>query len=226
MVNANTAILEDEATAISAKIAEIKTHSQAEVVCALATESGRYDRAESIVGIGCALLALLIGNSLLSSSATADGDWQEYVSLSLGMQLLLTGLGFALGTILASYVLPLRRLVARSQEMTREVDRAAAFVFAQQHMQSTQSASGLLIYVSLYERQIRLIADEQVLTCLPDGGLDGLMELALPHLRSGATPAAFAAILDALAEPLAEALPAVDAENELENHLLRFHPRP
>jgi putative membrane protein len=221
MVNASTVCSEEEAAAICASIAEIESASQAEIVCAVASESGRYDRAEGIVGIGTAMLALLIGNSLLPEGVTEDGGWIEYASLSAGAQVLLVGLGYLLGNVLASYLPMLRRLCTPSSEMTREVDRAVAQVFASQHLRRTRDAAGLLVYVSLYERQIRLLADDGIPLDLTD-----TLELALPALKAGSVAAAFHTILDAVAEPLVEALPALDKENELKDHLLRFHPRP
>jgi putative membrane protein len=221
MVNANSAISEEDALAISAKIAEIEAVSQAEVVCALATESGRYDRAEGIVGIATALLALLIGNCLLGEPSAGDGEWVEYASLSLGLQLFLTAGGFLLGNVIASYFPPLRRLCTRKDEMDREVDRAAAQVFAGQHLRRTRDASGLQIYVSLYERQIRLLADDGIPL-----DLELLIDLALPELRLGAIRSAYEAVLTDLSDPLAETFPANDEKNELSDQFLRFHPRP
>ena len=57
-MNARTCMTEQQRTDIVAKVAEVEAKTAAEVVCAVATESGRYDRAESIVGIIFSMLAL------------------------------------------------------------------------------------------------------------------------------------------------------------------------
>ena len=60
-MNANKTITAQDRAAIEQQIAKIEQTTSAEIVCAAATESGRYDRAESIIGIftGSAALAVV-----------------------------------------------------------------------------------------------------------------------------------------------------------------------
>jgi uncharacterized membrane protein len=59
-MNANTFLTASQRKELEAKIQEVETRTSAEIVCAVATESGRYDRAESLVGLLAALLALCL----------------------------------------------------------------------------------------------------------------------------------------------------------------------
>ena len=71
---------EDQA-ALAARIAALETRTDAEIVCAVARESGRYDRAESLCGLLFALLGFLTLGKLQALDA-----WQGGVSFSLGLQ--------------------------------------------------------------------------------------------------------------------------------------------
>jgi uncharacterized membrane protein len=68
--------------------------------------------------------------------------------------------------------------------------------------------------------------DESLAARLPCPTAPELVAIAVPKLREGHTAEAFLDVLDALEEPLAEAMPASSQENELENKLQPFHPRP
>ena len=61
-MNALKVINESDRKVIEQRIGDIEQTTAAELVVAVATESGRYDRAESIAGIVLALVALGIAN--------------------------------------------------------------------------------------------------------------------------------------------------------------------
>ena len=65
MINAKKSLNTQQLKSIEDCIREAETKTGAEIVCAVATESGRYDRAESIFGIFGAVIALS-GSNLLA----------------------------------------------------------------------------------------------------------------------------------------------------------------
>lgn len=226
-MNANTVLTDAERQRIEQAIAEAERHTSAEIVCTVATESGRYDRAESLVGLAGALLGLSLAHAAHAWTTAATGNWTAS-ALPLGWQALAVVLGFIAGSVLASYVHPLRRLLVSERELDQEVRRAAAHVFALASVASTTGRTGLLIYVSLFERRVMIRADEQVRQALGDDVIAQLRDRAVQDLRQGTVASTFLDLIEQVQAHLAERLPADRelAANELANHVLSFHPRP
>jgi putative membrane protein len=213
----------EEKTAIETAVANAEKQTSAEIVCAVATESGRYDRAEAIVGFACALIGLWVTHMVAGASATT---WSP-VAVPLPWQMVGVCVGFIAGNVLASFAHPLRRLVTSTREMTEESTRAAAHVFHAQRMTSTRARGGLLIYVSLFERQAHVVADDGALGVLGREGIEALRDVALTRLKAGNRAATFIDTAAAAGERLAAGLPhEPDDTDELSNELRVLHPRP
>ena len=86
----------------------------------------------------------------------------------------------------------------------------------------------MLIYVSLFERRVVVLADHQALSVLGESGIEALRDTAVSHLKQGGLVDSFVETINQAATGLAEALPADSKENpdELSNRVLQFHPRP
>ena len=225
-MSAKTFLSADAQAAVSAAIAAAEERTSAEIVCALATESGRYDRAEALLGLICALLGLLSVN-LLTEGAAGGGSWEEAARIPYALQAAGVVFGFLAGNVLASYVHPLRRVFVGAGEAEAEVARAASHVFVNQRLASTRAKGGVLLYVSLFERRVLVLADEGAFAVLGQAGVDALRDQALAKLRAGERGATFEETVAAIAERLAGALPReVDDANELADELLVYHPRP
>lgn len=225
-MSAKTFLSTDEQTAVSAAIAAAEERTSAEIVCALATESGRYDRAEALLGLICALLGLLTVN-LVTEGSASGGSWEEAARVPFLLQATGVALGFLVGNVLASYVHPLRRIFVGGAEVEAELARAASQVFVSQRLASTRAKGGVLLYVSLFERRVLVLADEGAFAVLGQEGVDALRDQAIAKLRAGERAATFQETVAAIAERLESALPCeADDTNELADELLVFHPRP
>ncbi len=224
-------------------IAAVEQKTSAEIVCAVATESGRYDRPEAMVGMLFAVVSLLLFNLATQYGANlveppADGGgrggaavgWTDVEGLRFSAQVVALLLGFVVGNLVASYCAPLRRLLTRRRCMDSEVERSAAFVFAQQRIASTRNAGGLLFFVSLYERRLVVLADVGVVSATGQEFLDDLRNLGVAALRSGKANESLIETVRSAGQVLAEKLPADDQpgeqDNELSNHVIMIHPRP
>ena len=212
----------DGRRAVEAAIAEAEKRTAAEIVCAVAAESGRYDRAESLVGLGCAI----VGLSLAHAWAGGAAQWGA-APVPLGWQALAVALGFVLGSVVASYVHGLRRLFVSAREMAEETGRAASAVFAQRRLGSTRQQAGLLLYVSLFERRAVVLADDGARAALGQAGVDALRDQMVAGLREGRRAETLTAAVRSAAERLSPRLPPVPKNpNELPNQVLLFDPRP
>lgn len=227
MIRATEALSDEDRKRVEQAIGEAERHSSAEIVCAVATESGRYDRAEGIAGIALAVAALGLAHGVHSWLTSSPGDF-AVTPLHLGWQALAVVAGYVAGNVAASYVHPLRRLLVSEREMEQEVRRAASHVFALTSMACTSGRTGLLIYVSLFEHRIVVLADRAVEEALGQAEIEHLRDVAVEDLKAGAFTKTFVDVVREAEPRLAEKLPAdrdID-DNELPNHLVTYHPGP
>jgi len=222
MKNANTLFSSGDREQISQRIARLEQQTDAEVVCAVATESGRYDRAESLCGLAMGLMALISGNKLAGM-----GGWDTSTALSLGLQVILVVGGFILGSVLASYWHGLRRLFVSQGEMVSEVSRSVHQVFSQHGVGGTKQRGGVLIYLSLFERRFEVRCDRAVAEKIHSSDLEAVRDAVLNQVRRGDPVGGLIAGLDRAEAILTKAIPASgSATDSLSNDLLLFHPRP
>jgi putative membrane protein len=198
--------------------AESKT--AAEIIPVVATDSGRYDRAEDMFGLWLGLAALC-----------AAWSWAQGIELSeWGVPTLKLGLpwvvgiiigGWLVGSVIAHHVSALRRLFTPRSEQRAEVERTAREVFFDRRVHHTQGSSGLLIYISLLEHMAVVLADEQVQEKLGQQRLDALCNELVARLHKGERTEALCHTIDQAGLALAEVLPRVNADrNELSDALV------
>jgi putative membrane protein len=222
MKNAQKVLSPAELELLVARIARLETRTDAEVICVIATESGRYDRAESLCGLTVALSALLSAEKILGL-----GGWGQNPGLSPGAQALTIVLGFVAGSLLASYWHGLRRLFTSGREIEAEVQRSVQQVFAQRGVGETRQHGGVLIYVSLFEHRLEIRCDRALLAKLPPATLAAIRDAVLPRLRAGDLAAGLLAGLEQAETALVAAMPGTgNAADPLPNTVLLFHPRP
>lgn len=225
MADARRAISEADRARVAEAVARAEQATAAEIVCAVASESGRYDRAEAVVGLLGAVLALAGLHALRAPLLTALGG--EAGALPLAFQVGAVLAGFFLGNLLASGVHPLRSFFVGRQEADEEVSRAAGYLFQARRLASTRARGGVLVYVSLFEREVVLLADEGAHAALGDQGLLEVRDQVVARLAARDLPGAFVAAAEGLGQRLKEALPrAPEDQDELPDALLVLHPRP
>ena len=225
-MNAADIVNADARREIERAIADVETRTSAEIVCAVATESGRYDRAESVVGLAVAIMFLAIAD--VSVGTRVDADWSSGEGIMLGVQAAAVAAGFVLGSWLASALHPLRRVFISAREIEEEVTRAAAHVFGLSSVGMTSGQTGVLVYVSLFERRVVILADRSSFEVLGAAGVNELRDAALDKLRHGDVAGAFIATVRNAGERLQSRLPANAASNpdEIPNQVLVYPGRP
>lgn len=149
---------------IRAAITKAESRTSGEIVPVVATESGRYDRAEDIFGLIVAILALSLTWIAFQGIRPIPGDWVSgnEIILGLGPVLLIIIAGFALGSIGATYFPILRLPFITKKEMREEVERSAAEAFHRFRVRKTEAGTGILIYISLFERMVRVQGDDTI----------------------------------------------------------------
>ena len=135
-------------------IKEIELNTDAELVIVVRARSAHYAHADYLVGLVLAFIVLIF---VLFSPFTFHQGW---VPIDVA-------LAFALGALLSSRSNTLRRLFSTKKFREQAVRRAAAAMFYDAGLANTTAEMGVLVYLSLLERQSELIADRGVLTKVP-----------------------------------------------------------
>jgi putative membrane protein len=201
-------------------VASAEARTSAEIVPVVATASGRYDRAEDMVGLWFGLVALSVGWWLAQGVELSDwGVSRPRLGLPSVLGLVLGG--WLLGVFLAHLSSGLRRLFTPKREQKAEVERAAREAFFDRRVHHTDGGSGLLIYVSLLEHMAVVLADAQVLEKLGQQKVDALCASLVSELRKGAHTEALCRTIEQAGLALAEALPSqAQNRNELPDALV------
>ncbi|HFD13553.1 MAG TPA: hypothetical protein ENJ32_13960, partial [Crenotrichaceae bacterium] len=201
-------------------------NTSGEIVPVVATASGRYDRAEDIVGLLFAMILLSIAWLSTQESIAINGQWEgiKTATLSLPLALIVIFTGFVTGTMLAGYFPVLRLPFISKKEMQEEVQIKAAQTFQLLRLRNTQAATGVLIYVSLYERMVSIIGDDAISEKLSQDDWDQVCAIVVNGMKSGKPHTALEEAVAQCGKLLSQHFPRQDNdENELPNKLHLVH---
>jgi putative membrane protein len=189
---------------VAAAVHDIESATAAEVVVAVRHASARYRHVDYMVGalLGFGVLLILLFHP------------HPFAVVTMPLDVLVT---FAVGAAASAHSPTLRRLLSSASLRREEVARAARSAFVELGVSRTRARSGVLVYVSMLERAVEVVADCGVDECAKTDAFQkaaGVLPRALPDLD------AFVTALRGLREPLAAALPrAADDINELPDDL-------
>ncbi len=194
----------DEAArqALTNCVREIEKSTNAELVLAVRARSGPYRHADYLFG------ALLAFASLLFLLFSPFDFHQYWVAIDVALI-------FALGTFLSSRSNSIRRLMTNGKFRSNAVRTGAAAMFYEAGIANTTAEMGVLIYVSVLERRLELIADRGVLKGVPALEWNHML-FELRRAGRKAEPQPLLEAMRRLGELLANHLPATDENpNEL-----------
>jgi len=184
---------------VAEAIREIEGETCAEVVVAVRPSSGNYRHADYAFGFLIAFAGLLL--FLFHPRPIAlEGFALEFPLL------------FVIGALVSAAIPPLRRLFVRRRSLEENARTHGRAAFVDLGISRTKDRSGLLVYVSVFERAVILV---------PDIGIDtkklGNHATELERaLDAGADVDRFVDALKALKKPLSRELPRRDDDvNEL-----------
>jgi len=222
MQRATTLFSADQRQKIQETVAQAEAKTSCEIVPVVATASGRYDRAEDILGLWLATIAAVLVWTLYPRSTDEVGDWAG-MSFDWGLLVLVASIvaAFLVGAVLGSRIPWLRRLFTPHDQMQDEVAAKARQAFFDRRVHHTSGATGLLIYMSLFEHTAVVLADQEVLEKLGQGALDELCQKLTEGLHRGHPTDALCGAIEAAGEQLAGILPQTEgAANQLPDVLV------
>ena len=224
MRRASKLFREEQRGKIHRAVVNAEAKTSCEIVPVVATASGRYDRAEDLVGVFLAVAAAIAVWLWFPRQAAESGSWGE-VDASLFVQLLaLAGsivVAFVVGALAGSWIGSLRRLFIPRRQMLDEVAARSREIFFDQRVHHTQGAAGLLIYVSLFEHVAMVLGDQAILDKMGQPFLDRLCQQLTEAIRHGDVTDAICQTITQAAQELQEPLPRTrDDSDELDNVLV------
>jgi putative membrane protein len=130
--------------------------------------------------------------------------------------------GAALG-YLAAHLAPLRRLLAGSHLLERRVGQRAAAAFLEQEVFRTRARTGILLFLSLFERRVVVLGDSGIHAQVELDEWDAVVRQVTSGIKSGHPTSALVAAIGECGEILARhGLPPLpDDTDELPDDLRR-----
>lgn len=222
MQRASDLFSDEQRKRVEQAVIDAEATTSAEIVPVVAGASGHYDRPEDIVGLWAALIAVVIFWVTFPRTDIPPGDWSGMPGYLEVLALIVVAvIAFVAGTVIASRVAWLRRLFTSEKQMRQEVSGRARQVFFDKRVHHTGGATGLLIYVSLFEHIAVVLADQEILDKLGQVAVDELCAKLTEDLHTGNLPDAICATIEQARIRLSEALPRAEGDiNELHDALV------
>jgi putative membrane protein len=161
MTKASKLFTAKEQKQINNAITQAESNSSGEILPVVITASGRYDRAEDLFGLVFAMILISIFWFFFQNVTPTTENWiADYqVSFNLFYIILITIIGFVAGAALATYFPALRLPFIAPKEMEEEVNRSALEYFSKFNVSNTKNQTGILLFVSLFERRVFVYGD-------------------------------------------------------------------
>jgi putative membrane protein len=208
---------------INRALAEAERRTAAEILPVVAPASGRYHRAEDFVGLWAGILLAGAAWALFQGVVEDPGSWTGRLTVRLGFLpvAILLAAGFFGGAIAAGRWPGLKRLFIPRRDLERETLERAKAVFFDRRLHRTARATGVLLYISLFERRVAILADEAVSNELSDRALDEVRDQVVAGIREHGLAAGLTRGIERLGDLLAGVLPpAAGDANEIPDEIV------
>lgn len=105
-------------------------------------------------------------------------------------------------------ILPLKRIFISDQEMKAEVKGAAEIQFYQKNVYRTAEGTGVLIYISVFEREAWILGDQGINAKIPQEYWQGVVDNIVKGIRAGRPAESICQAVGSIASVFAEKFPA------------------
>jgi len=198
----------DAKTRVAAAITAIEKKTSAEIVVSMRPESGSYLHADLTAGAVAALAYLCV---FLYHPEPFDFTYFPIEQ----------AVCFVLVALACSRLPPLRRLLSGRKARERNVELAAKAMFVERGITKTRSRTGVLVYLSAFEREVVVVLDVGLDPVrLGDPYRRAILELREVGARRSGSVDDFVKALGAVGAALAETYPIeADDTDELPNEV-------
>ena len=95
--------------------------------------------------------------------------------------------GGAIGFLAATFLHPVRRLLIDDATVERNVRRRAEQAFLHEEVFRTRDRTGILVFLSLFERRVTVLADSGIAAVVAQGDWDAIVADLVAGIRAGRT---------------------------------------
>jgi putative membrane protein len=174
----------------------VEAKSRAEIVVAVRPRSDSYNRGPLLFGVVVAWTFL--GFQLFS-------DFYEFPLDAIFLEPAMIG---AAAAFLAASIPGFTRILASPKKRRVSVERAARATFQERGVGLTRERTGVLLYVSLLEREAFVVADKGITDMVPPEVWNRAVTRVVALAATSRDAAGLAQAIEVLAEPLSAELPA------------------
>lgn len=200
----------DRAT-IAAAVEAAEKKTSGEIVPMVVSSSYAYPMADVIGGVALSLPAAFLLTPLVGGGLWM-GTWNLWVFLGVFVLL------FLAGQAIVRRSLVLKRLFIANREIDAEVEEAAITSFFKKGLYRTREETGVLIFISLFERRVWVLADRGINRQVAPGQWDEIVALIVQGIKQKRTAEAICAAVENVGDLLAEHFPVrKDDRDELTN---------
>jgi putative membrane protein len=178
-----------------------------EIVPMVVASSARYREAGFRTGLVLAWLTLAV----LLTLELAWLPWGWHAG-NAGLLLLCVVAAYGIGEWLGRFPSVIRLVVSRDR-MAQKVRLRAEQAFYQQSLHRTRAGTGILILISLLERQVQVLADRGINERVPPGTWDRLVHGMIDGIHQGRPTEAICEAIQRCGDFLAEVAPSRPGEN-------------
>jgi putative membrane protein len=179
----------EDRSRIEEAIAKAELETSGEIVPYVVGHSDPYPEAPWRAGALAGLFALCVFSVL----NFATDLWLPFGIAEVAV---IAALAFAAGALAVLAFPPLKRLFVHPAALQQRVDERAAMAFLSEEVFKTRERTGILIFLSLFERRVRVMGDSGINAKVKQEEWDGVVRIMVEGMKSG-TPAA--ALCDAIA---------------------------
>ncbi len=213
---------EEQRKHVEKAVVEAEAKTSCEIVPVVATASGRYDRPEDMIGLWMAIFAAITVWLIFPRQSNESGSW-DGMPFYVGLLTMLASVAvaFIAGAVAGSRIGWLRRLFTPRKQMLDEVSARAREIFFDKRVHHTSGATGMLIYVSLFEHMAVVLGDQEVLDKLGQTFLDQLCQQLTEGLHQRNSSDAICSVIAEAGKQLSGPLPRAKGDvNELQDTLI------
>lgn len=193
---------------IAAAVREVELQTSGEVAVMVVDESDSYPEGQILAGgVLGGLLALALTDFFL------DGNLWLFVPLALGLT--------ALCGWLAGHLPTLHRLFIPAARLEQQVAEQALLDFYHKGLHQTRDATGVLFFISLFERKVQLLADRGIYEKITQESLQEHADRVALGIKTKRTAEVLAKEISRVGAVLAEHFPCqADDANELPDEVI------
>ena len=210
------ALSEADRERIRQAVHEAEQQTRAEIVPMIVARSGLYRDAQHWAGLIIALTTLAVFLTIEASWL----PWGWHASNAAWLVLAVT-LAYLCGAWIGTRQ-PVIRLLTSPTRLRHKVALRAERAFAQQAISQTRERTGVLIMLSMLEKQIYVLPDRSLASLVPADRWNQVVQAAVERLQDGEIADGLAHAIAACGVVLAEVCPGrpSDNPNELPDHVI------